>query len=54
MTDDLDFQRDARQSNLTIHAANAAEVTTTLGKLLASPQPVIDRARAELRRLVPN
>ena len=51
MAADAEFRRDAERSNLVIQSASAAEVTATLGKLLDSPQAVIDRAAAELRRL---
>ena len=54
MVENPDFRRDAQDGNLTLHPASAAEVTATLGKLLASPQPVIERASAELRRIGAN
>jgi tripartite-type tricarboxylate transporter receptor subunit TctC len=53
MVDDADFRRDAQESNLTLHPASAAEVASTLGRLMASPRPVIERASAELR-IIPN
>jgi tripartite-type tricarboxylate transporter receptor subunit TctC len=53
MIEDAEFKRDAEQSRLTIHPANADEVTATLGGLLASPQSITDRATAELRRIIP-
>src|SRR5436305_2034354 len=48
------FRRDAEQGHLTINASNVAEVTAALGNLLASPQAIIARATAELRRVLPN
>ena len=54
MLDDPEFQRDAQKSNMAIEYASAEEMTATLGKVFASPQPVIDRATKELRRLDPN
>lgn len=53
MVDDPAFERDARQSNLTIHVATGDEMTATLGTLFASPRSVIDRATTELRRFAP-
>ena len=50
---DADFLRDAEQSNLAIHASNAANVGATLGQLLASPPDVIARATDELRKVAP-
>jgi tripartite-type tricarboxylate transporter receptor subunit TctC len=47
-----DFRRDAERSKLVIEPASADEVSAKLGKLLESPQPVITRASAELRRAV--
>jgi len=54
MIDDRDFRRDAEENHLALHPARADEVTATLGKLLASPRQVIERASAELRRIVAN
>jgi tripartite-type tricarboxylate transporter receptor subunit TctC len=53
MTANADFRNDAAKSSLTLNPASAEEVTATIGKLLASPRTVIDRATAELRRLDP-
>jgi tripartite-type tricarboxylate transporter receptor subunit TctC len=52
MVDNPEFRQDAARSKLVIEPASAAQVSETLGKLLESPQPVIDRAAAELRRIV--
>jgi tripartite-type tricarboxylate transporter receptor subunit TctC len=54
MLGDPDFRQDAKQSNLAIEYSSAEEMTATLGKVFASPQPVIDRATKELRKLDPN
>lgn len=51
MLEDPDFRRDAEEGNLTLHPASAGEVTATLGKLLSSPPPVIERAGAALRSI---
>ena len=51
MVDDADFKKDVEQNKLTIDPSGSEEVNQTLGKLLASSQPVIDRASAELRKL---
>jgi hypothetical protein len=53
MLDDPDFREDVQQSNMMIQFATAAEMTATLGKVFASPQPIVDRATKELRRLDP-
>jgi len=54
MIDDGDFRRDAEDNHLALRPARAAEVTAALGKLLASPREVIERAGAELRRIGAN
>jgi tripartite-type tricarboxylate transporter receptor subunit TctC len=48
------FRRDAEQSHLAIHASNADAVTAKLANLLASPPPIITRATAVLRAVLPN
>ncbi len=53
MVDSEAFRADAKQSGLTLSPASAADVTATMGKLLASPRDVIDRATSELRRIDP-
>jgi tripartite-type tricarboxylate transporter receptor subunit TctC len=51
MLDDPAFQEDAQKTNLPIHAAGGEDMTQTFAKLFASPQSVVARASAELRRV---